>query len=172
MEHTLLALVRLQGAPSNESSGPLGSGPGNAASLSVPARLKDWIRGYLAMLPEPAARSSKHNRLQSHRETRTVRVVSVWRNVRMYAPDLSKTAGSRATQPPSWVAHTPNIFAQSRDWERVAPPMLNPMPRYADSFKKRMYPPPPLIYIHIRSSSHRPTRRSLPLPQYPHWEIA
>ena len=163
MEHTLLAFVRLQDAPSNESSGPSGSGPGNAASLSVPARLKDWIPGYLAMLPEPAARSSKYNRLQSHHETRTMRVVGVWRNVRMYAPDLSKTAGSRATRSPSW-AHNLAIGSEwphrcstrRRDTQTVS--------RSACTF--------PLIYIHIRSSSHRPTRRSLPLPQYPHWEIA
>jgi hypothetical protein len=144
MEHVLLAFVRWQDAPSNESSGSFGGGPGSAASLGVPTRLKDWIRGYPAMLPEPATRSRKHDRLQPRRGARTVRVVSVRRNVRMYTPDLVKTAASWATRPPSGVNHTPNVFAQSRDWERVAPPTLKLTPRYADSFRKRMDLPPNL----------------------------
>jgi len=56
----------------------------------------------------------------------------------MYTPGLVKTAASWATRPPSGVTHTPNVFPQSRDWERVAPPTLKLTPRYADSFKKRM----------------------------------
>jgi hypothetical protein len=72
----------------------------------------------------------------------TVRVVSVGRNVRMYAPDLVKSAASWATRPPSGVTHATNPFAQSRDWERVSPPTLKLTPRYADSFKKRMDLPP------------------------------
>ena len=143
MEHVLLSFVRWQDAPSNESSGSFG-GPGSAASLGVPTRLKDWIRGYPAMLPEPATRSRKHDRLQPRRGARTVRVVSVRRNVRMYTPDLVKTAASWATRSPSGVTHTPNVFAQSRDWERVAPPTLKLTPRYADNFKKRMDLPPNL----------------------------
>ena len=116
MEHVLLAFVRWQDAPSNESSGSFG-GPGSAASLGVPTRLKDWIRGYPAMLPGPATRSRKHERLQPRRGARTVRVVSVRRNVRMYTPDLVKSAASWATRAPSGVSHAPNPFAQSRDWE-------------------------------------------------------
>ncbi len=141
MEHVLIAFVRWQDAPSNESSGSFG-GPGSAASLGVPTRLKDWIRGYPAMLPGPATRSRKHERLQPRRGARTVRVVSVRRNVRMYTPDLVKSAASWATRPPSGVTHTPNPFTQSRDWERVAPPTPKLTPRYADSFKKRMDLPP------------------------------
>jgi hypothetical protein len=142
MEHILLAFVRWQDAPSNESSSSFGGGPGSAASLGVPTRLKDWIRGYPAMLPEPATRSRKHDRLQPRRGARTMRVVSVRRNVRMYTSDLVKTAASWATRAPSGVTHAPNVFAQSRDWERVAPPTLKLAPRYADSFKKRMGLPP------------------------------
>ena len=142
MEHVLLAFVRWQDAPSNESGGSFGGGPGSAASLGVPTRLKDWIRGYPAMLPEPATRSRKHDRLQPRRGARTMRVVSVRRNVRMYTTDLVKTAASWATRAPSGVTHAPNVFAQSRDWERVAPPTLKLAPRYADSFKKRMSLPP------------------------------
>ncbi|KAI0271985.1 hypothetical protein BGY98DRAFT_1108804 [Russula aff. rugulosa BPL654] len=131
MEHVILAFVRWQDAPSNESSSTFGGGPGSAASLGVPTRLKDWIRGYPAMLPEPSTRSRKQERLQPRRGARTVRVVSVRRNVRMYTPDLVKSAASWASRPPSGVTHAPNAFAQSRDWERLAP-------RYADSYKKRM----------------------------------
>jgi len=138
MEHLLLAFVRWQDAPSNESSSSFGGGPGSAASLGVPTRLKDWIRGYPAMLPAPATRSRKYDRLQPRRGARTVRIVSVRRNVRMYTSDLVKSAASWATRPPSGVTHAPNAFAQSRDWERVAPPTLKLTPRYADSFKKRM----------------------------------
>ena len=142
MEHVLLAFVHWQDAPSNESSGSFGGGPGSASSLGMPMRLKDWIRGYPAMLLEPATQSWKHDRLQPHRGARTVRVVSVRRNVRMYTPDLVKTAVSWATRSPSRVTHVPNVFAQSRDWERVAPPMLKLTPRYADGFKKHMDLPP------------------------------
>lgn len=142
MEHVILAFVRWQDAPSSESSGSFGGGPGSAASLGVPTRLKDWIRGYPAMLPEPSTRSRKQERLQPRRGARTVRVVSVRRNVRMYTPDLVKSAASWASRPPSGVTHAPNAFAQSRDWERVAPSTLRLMPRYTDGYKKRMDLPP------------------------------
>ncbi|KAF8258940.1 hypothetical protein EI94DRAFT_1066976 [Lactarius quietus] len=143
MEHVLLAFVRWQDAPSNESSGSFGGGPGSASSLGVPTRLKDWIRGYPAMLPEPATRARSQDRLQPRRGARTVRVVSVRRNVRMYTPDLVKSAASWATRTVAGAAgHSPNVFAQSRDWERVAPPTLRLTPRYTDSFKKRMDLPP------------------------------
>ncbi|KAH9172544.1 hypothetical protein EDB89DRAFT_1851067 [Lactarius sanguifluus] len=142
MEHVLLSFVRWQDAPSNESSGSFGGGPGSASSLGVPTRLKDWIRGYPAMLPDPATRSRSQDRLQPRRGARTVRVVSVRRNVRMYTPDLIKSAASWASRPAGVTGHSPNVFAQSRDWERVAPPTLRLTPRYADSFKKRMDLPP------------------------------
>jgi hypothetical protein len=53
-------------------------GPGSAALLGVPTRLKDWIRGYPAwpaMLPEPSTPSKKHERLQPRRGAHTVWVV-------------------------------------------------------------------------------------------------
>ncbi|KAI0249408.1 hypothetical protein BJV78DRAFT_1228260 [Lactifluus subvellereus] len=129
-------------APSNESSGSFGGGPGSAASLGVPTRLKDWIRGYPAMLPDPATRTRKQDRLQPRRGARTVRVISVRRNVRMYTPDLVKNAASWGSRPLGGAMHAPNVFVQSREWERVAPPTLKLAPRYADSFKKRMDLPP------------------------------
>jgi hypothetical protein len=141
MEHILLAFVRWKDTPSNESSGSFGR-PGSAASLGVPTHLKDWIRGYPAMLPEPATRSRKHERLQPRPGARTVCVVSVGQNVRMHTPDLVKSAASWATCTPSGVTHAPNPFAQSRDWERVAPPTLKLMLCYTDSFKERMDLPP------------------------------
>ena len=104
------------------------------------------------MLPEPATRSSKHDRLQPRRAARTVRVVGVRRNVRMYTADLVKTAASWPTRPPSGVTRTPNVFAQSCDWERVAPPTLKLTPRYAVNFKKRMDLPPNL-YPHTGVAS-------------------
>ena len=89
MEHVLPAFVRWQDAPSNELSGSFGGGPGSAASLGIPMRLKDWIRGYPAMLPEPAARLRKHDSLQPRRGARTARVVSVRRNVCMHSHNLA-----------------------------------------------------------------------------------
>jgi len=62
----------------------------------------------------------------------------------MYTADLVRTAASWPTRPPSGVTRTPNVFAQSRDWERVIPPPLKLTPRYADNFKKRMDLPPNL----------------------------
>ena len=90
MEHVLLALVRWQDAPSNESSGSFGGGPGSAASIGVPMRLKDWIWGYPVIPREPDTRSRKPDMLQPRRRARTMRIVSVTRNVRMYTPDLVK----------------------------------------------------------------------------------
>jgi len=112
MEHVLLACVRWQKTHRVMSHlVRFGGGPGSAASLGVPTRLKDWIRGYPAMLPEPATRSRKHDRLQPCHGARTVRVVSVMRNVRVYTPDLVKTAACWAPRPPSGVTHAPNVFA-------------------------------------------------------------
>jgi hypothetical protein len=75
MGHVLLAFVRRQDAPSYESSGSFG-GPGSAVSLGVPTRLKDWIRGYSAMLLEQATQSRKPERLQPRRGAHTIRVAS------------------------------------------------------------------------------------------------
>ena len=101
--------------------------------------------------------------LQPRRRARTVRIVSVRRNVRMYTPDLVKAATSWAARPPSGVAHAPHVFAQSRTWERVAPAALKLTPRYADGFKKRM-DLPPNVNLHTGVASSN----SL---SYPHSEI-
>src|SRR5260221_8013927 len=97
MEHVLLAFVCWKDAPSNESSGSFCGC--SAAPLGVPTRLKDWIRGDPAMLPEPATQSRKHDRLQPRRGACTMRVVSVRRNVCMYTLDIVKTAATWANVP-------------------------------------------------------------------------
>ena len=60
----------------------------------------------------------------------------------MYSPDLTKSAESWVTRTAGATGNSPNVFTQSRDWERVAPPTLKLTPRYADSFKKRIDLPP------------------------------
>ena len=67
------------------------------------------------MLPEPATRVRNQDRLQPRRGARTVRIVSVRRNVRMYTPDILKTAASWATRSAGVTGHSPNAFALSRD---------------------------------------------------------
>jgi len=67
----------------------------------------------------------------------------------MYMADLVKMAASWATQPPSGVTHTQNVFAQSRDWEQVALPTLKLMLRYTDSFKKKHMDLPPDFHPHM-----------------------
>jgi hypothetical protein len=110
------------------------AGPGSAALLGdvgVPTRLKDWIRGYPtwpAMLPEPSTRSRKLERLQPRREVHTVWVVSIRQNV--YTRSRQECWASR---PLSGVMDAPNVFSQTRDWERVALP-TNLAPRYADGY--------------------------------------
>ena len=75
MGHVLLAFVCRQDAPSYESSGSFDR-PGSAISLGIPMRLKDWIRGYSAMLLEQATQSKKPERLQPCRGAHTIRVAS------------------------------------------------------------------------------------------------
>jgi hypothetical protein len=53
------------------------------------------------MLPELSTRSRKQERLQPLRGAHTVWVISVRRDVRMYTPDLVKSAASWASRPPS-----------------------------------------------------------------------
>jgi hypothetical protein len=128
MEHVMLAFIRWQDAPSNDSAGTVS---GSATSLGVPSRLKDWIRGYPATLP---ARPAKQERLTPRRGARTLRVVSVRRNVRMYTPDLVRHASA-------WAAArgaASGAFGSSKEWARVSPPALKLPPRYSDAFRKRM----------------------------------
>ena len=124
-EHLILAFIRWQDATST-------------SGLGVPARLKDWIRGYPSMLP--SIPTQKQERSLPRKGAKTVRIATVRRNVRMYSPDLVKTAASWATRPkgPGEV----NSLTNSREWERIAPSTLKLPPRYSDEYRKRMNLPP------------------------------
>ncbi|KAH7920327.1 hypothetical protein BV22DRAFT_1021416 [Leucogyrophana mollusca] len=138
MEHIMLAFIRWQDAPKASLSPDIANSPaslGSATSLGVPTRLKDWIRGYPAMLPFLHVKN-KQERPQARRGARTVRIVSVRRNVRMYSPDLVKTAAGWAQRP----RLDPNDhgLSGSKEWERIAPSALKLQPRYSEGYKKRM----------------------------------
>lgn len=131
MEHIILAFIRSQDAPRITTSNPDFPSP-SAASLGVPVRLKEWIKGYPAMLPF----LDHKKKPQARRGSRTVRVLSVRRNVRMYSPDLVKTASTWAYKPPGSGGN--NGLANSKEWERIAPTTLKLLPRYSEAYKKRM----------------------------------
>ncbi|KAF9483685.1 hypothetical protein BDN70DRAFT_873531 [Pholiota conissans] len=133
MEHIILAFVRWQDVPrvSSFSEGLASNQSASASTLGVPVRLKEWIKGYPAMLP-----FLEHKKPQPRTGSRTVRVMSVRRNVRMYSPDLVKTASIWAHKPPG--SHGTNGLANSKEWERIAPSTLKLPPRYSEGYKKRM----------------------------------
>ena len=86
--------------------------------------------------------AAKTYKPQARRGARTVRLVSVRRNVRMYSPDLVKTAASwgqrpRLGGPPA----NDRGLSVSKEWERIAPSTLKLQPRYSEAFKKRMEMP-------------------------------
>ena len=137
MDHIILAFIRWQDAPriATSSTGSPGRPSPSAASLGVPVRLKEWIKGYPAMLP-----FLENKKPQARRGSRTVRVLSVRRNVRMYSPDLVKTASTWAHRSPG--SGVNNGLANSKEWERIAPATLKLQPRYSEAYKKRMDMPP------------------------------
>ncbi|KAH6902577.1 hypothetical protein BKA70DRAFT_1388193 [Coprinopsis sp. MPI-PUGE-AT-0042] len=111
-EHLLLAFVRWQDTPRSATAAqPLG--------------------GYPSMLPftNPKAKP------QPRKGARTVRVMSVRRNVRMYSPDLVKSGSSWAHKVSPTLM---NSFATSKEWERISPTTLKLPPRYSDPYKKKM----------------------------------
>ncbi|KZT20496.1 hypothetical protein NEOLEDRAFT_1182461 [Neolentinus lepideus HHB14362 ss-1] len=135
MEHLMLAFIRWQDSHTTQAHG-------SAASMGIPARLKDWIRGYPSMLPDIQNPRSRDEMPQPRRGARTMRVVSVRRNVRMYSPDLVKTGASWATRPRGLPGQGENGLVCSKEWQRIAPPTLKLPPRYSDGYKKRMDMPP------------------------------
>jgi hypothetical protein len=139
MEHILLGFIRWQDAPRPTFSTDINTNTvhGSATALGVPTRLKDWIRGYPAMLPF-LHEKNKNKRPQARRGARTVQVVSVRRNVRMYSPDLVKTAAGWAQRPRLTANVGDRSLATSKEWSRVAPPTLKLPPRYSENYKKRM----------------------------------
>ena len=139
MEHIMLAFIRWQDAPKApgvRSDINTNITFGSATTLGVPTRLKDWIRGYPAMLPTLHVKE-KQDKPQARRGARTMRVVSVRRNVRMYSPDLVKTAASWASAP-RFGQDPGHGLAGSKEWERIAPSALKLQPRYSEGYKKRM----------------------------------
>lgn len=90
--------------------------------------------------------TKKNERPQPRRGARTIRMISVRRNVRMYSPDLVKSAASWVSRPhggsvpPSSSGN--RSFAGSKEWERIAPPTLKLTPKYSDAYRKRMVLPP------------------------------
>jgi Domain of unknown function (DUF1708) len=121
-EHILLAFIRWQ----DEA--------GSKGGLGVPSRLKDWIRGYPSMLPAPP--NKKQDQPQPRKGARTVRVANVRRNVRMYSPDLVKSAASWGHRPRT--NGNENGLSRSKEWERISPPTMKLQPRYSDNYRKRM----------------------------------
>ena len=124
-EHLILAFIRWQDVTCT-------------SGLGVPARLKDWIRGYPSMLP--SVPTQKQERPLPRKGAKTIRVATVRRNVRMYSPDLVKTAASWANRPKG--LSEINSLTSSREWERISPPSLKLPPRYSDAYTKRMNLPP------------------------------
>lgn len=124
-EHLILAFIRWQDATSTSGTG-------------VPAKLKDWIRGYPSMLP--SLPTQKQERPLPRKGAKTIRVATVRRNVRMYSLDLVKTAASWANRPKG-LSET-NSLTNSKEWERISPPSLKLPPRYSDAYRKKMNLPP------------------------------
>ncbi|KAF8646242.1 hypothetical protein AX16_007312 [Volvariella volvacea WC 439] len=147
MEHLILAFIRWQDTPrlalaGQDSATGTGAVSGSAAALGVPARLKDWIKGYPATLPF-LHEAQRDERPQARKGAKTVRVMSVRRNVRMYSPDLVKSASTwaapRNKQPGSQQqVLPPNALVTSREWDRICPQALKLSPRYSEAYKKRM----------------------------------
>ncbi|KAH8105374.1 hypothetical protein BXZ70DRAFT_887431 [Cristinia sonorae] len=130
-EHLILSYIRWQDAPASSGGG---------AALGIPTRLKAWIQGYPSMI----SFTKKNERPQPRRGARTIRMISVRRNVRMYSPDLVKSAAGWVTR-----SYTGSVspsadrsFAGSKEWDRIAPPTLKLAPRYSDAYRKRMVLPP------------------------------
>lgn len=138
MEHILLAFIRWQDSPRPSNNPREFALSGSAAALGVPTRLKEWIKGYPAMLPFLQGQA-KNQKPQARRGARTVRVMSVRRNVRMYSPDLVKTAATWAHRHrPGTAGVSDNGLATSKEWNRIAPTTLKLLPRYSEAYKKRM----------------------------------
>ncbi|KAK7443796.1 hypothetical protein VKT23_015577 [Stygiomarasmius scandens] len=177
MEHIILSFVRWQdsaGQTSNTESNAMlnGSRSATGTTLGVPTRLKEWIKGYPAMLqgnfaaqpttaPLPPSSFNPYapdrnsglsnisapltsgtgagggRRPEPRKGARTVRLISVRRNVRQYERDLVHTAAkwgettplggfnaqsSTDLNSPMFGAGTRgNGLAESKEWERVIP---------------------------------------------------
>ncbi|KZO90133.1 hypothetical protein CALVIDRAFT_523163 [Calocera viscosa TUFC12733] len=113
-EHLILAFIRLQDHELQQKS-----------SASLPTRLKDWVRGYPSMLPPPGTPLD-----QPRPGAKTVRVISVRRNVRLYSPNLIQTAST-------WPAETAPD-QPIREWTRIAGPGKTAQPMYSEDYRKKL----------------------------------
>ncbi|KAE9401015.1 hypothetical protein BT96DRAFT_621482 [Gymnopus androsaceus JB14] len=153
MEHILLAFIRWQDTPDATGNYSNILTGGTVSTLGVPPRLKDWIKGYPAMLDTTSRFSSvtSEQRYRPRKGARTVRVTSVRRNVKAYERDLVKTAaswgeshrasGGSGTATP--MSGSSGGFASSNEWIRISPSGYGydtpgMPPRYSDSYRKRM----------------------------------
>ncbi|KAJ3860703.1 hypothetical protein EV359DRAFT_48626 [Lentinula novae-zelandiae] len=152
MEHILLAFIRWQNTPDATGSYSNILTGGTASALGVPPRLKEWIKGYPAMLDtisnyRLSAVSSPEQRHRPRKGARTVRVTSVRRNVKVYQKDLVRTSASWGDQHTSGTAtpsSNPNDgFAASYEWLRISPQSygydtFRLPPKYSDAYRKRL----------------------------------
>ncbi|KAK0201290.1 hypothetical protein DFS33DRAFT_1123669 [Desarmillaria ectypa] len=104
MEHIILSFIRFQDTPRASS-----------ASMGVPTRLKEWIKGYPIMLADQSLRP------QPRKGARICRILSIRRNVRTYTKDLVKSAST-------WECNLGKIVGKS------------PV-KYSDGYKRRMNMP-------------------------------
>ncbi|KIY52532.1 hypothetical protein FISHEDRAFT_69763 [Fistulina hepatica ATCC 64428] len=123
-EHLMLAFFRMQDADA-------------PSALGVPTRLKDWIKGYPNVLTGFATEGPQ-GRQKPRTTQRTVRVLSVRRNVRLYSPDLVRSASAWATyrSPDAGPGSMQNnSFAQSREWKRISE---NGPVQFSEPYRRRM----------------------------------
>ncbi|KAJ7594334.1 hypothetical protein C8J56DRAFT_926494 [Mycena floridula] len=138
-EHLLLAFIRWQDAPSSDSAT---SAPGASAALAVPTRLKEWIKDYPSTLPF-LHQTSSSSAITPRKGARTLRVLAVRRNVRMYSPDLVKSASGWAYRAKSYAtgsAPADGGLAATREWMGITNGATSP-PTYSDAYRKRMNMP-------------------------------
>ncbi|KAH8829276.1 hypothetical protein DL96DRAFT_1597474, partial [Flagelloscypha sp. PMI_526] len=166
-EHLILSFVRWQDSPAAPMTpgSSIEAGSGSARSLGVPTRLKEWIKNYPQGL-EVFGPDRDKAMTKPRRGVRTVRVISVRRNSRMYTADLVKNASTWATyrDPATSTSSSkkggismPNAiapggqgegstFSRSREWSRISPSTRgsNPLPsdrlppKYSEAYKRRM----------------------------------
>ncbi|KAG7087295.1 hypothetical protein E1B28_013273 [Marasmius oreades] len=154
LEHILLAFIRWQDTPRTSANSPNLLGQGSQTTLGVPKKLKEWIKGYPATLhhlhPSSLSRKQQEVRPEPRKGARTIRVLSVKRNVRSYEKDLvknsaswSKRAGFLHGQPQASQTSLTGGLEASKEWERVAPLTRKGSgdrqpPKYSEAYKKRM----------------------------------
>ncbi|KAF9264991.1 hypothetical protein L218DRAFT_1023055 [Marasmius fiardii PR-910] len=154
LEHILLAFIRWQDTPRSSANSPNLLGQGSQTTLGVPKKLKEWIKGYPATLPHlnssSLSRKQHEIRPEPRKGARTIRVLSVKRNVRSYEKDLvkysaswSKRVGFSQGHPQTSQASLAGGLETSKEWERIAPLTRKgardrQSPKYSEAYKKRM----------------------------------